>query len=174
MSELGWGILGLIVWLLLCLAAGFIAAWVTRPAIPKWYVTLRRPWYTPPNWVFGPVWTVLYVLMAVAAWQVWLEVDRRWGQPPLLLFYGQLVLNAGWSVLFFGLRSPRYGLVGILVLWALVSLCMAWFARIDPVAGWLLLPYWLWLIYAGLLNWGIYRLNRSIEAERQPADASGR
>ena len=124
----------------------------TRPAIPVWYNQLAKPSWTPPAWLFAPVWTVLYILMAIAAWMVWGK--SGWGSASKL-FLIQLAVNACWSWLFFGLRRPELGLIGILALVLLVFLTIFSFWRIAPLAGGLLVPYGLWLSFAAALNFQI-------------------
>lgn len=151
--------LGLAVFLGICLGAELLASVLTKPAIRVWYTNLDKPPWTPPNWVFGPVWTTLYVMMAVAAWLVW----RRSGFPaaalPLTLFALQLSLNVAWSALFFGLRMPDAAFVDIVLLWAAILTTLCAFRRSTPAAGWLLLPYLLWVTYAATLNLAIWRMN---------------
>jgi translocator protein len=146
-------LLGLIV---LCLAAGALGAAVTAPAIPTWYAGLAKPSFNPPNWIFAPVWTALYVLMAIAAWLVWRRGNAR---PPLTLFGVQLALNSAWSLLFFGLHRVDLALVDIvLLLAAIVATARAFHPR-SAVAALLLVPYLAWVSFATVLNFAIWRLN---------------
>lgn len=124
-----------------------------------WYASLVKPRGTPPNWLFGPVWTFLYLSMAVAAWLVWRTPDRT-TQLPLALFVLQLALNAAWSWLFFGLHLPAAGFMDILMLWIVILACIVTFRPISAVASWLLVPYLVWVSYAAYLNAGIWWLNR--------------
>lgn len=124
-----------------------------------WYAGLTKPTWTPPGWVFAPVWTTLYLLMAVAAWLVTLHGEWRLRRLPLALFSLQLAVNAAWSWLFFGLQRPDWALVNILVLWGLVSVTVVLFLKTRWVAGILLLPYWGWLTLAAALNAEIWRIN---------------
>jgi benzodiazapine receptor len=149
--------LALVLFLILCLGAGILGSIATRPAIPTWYAQLIKPDWTPPSWVFGPVWTTLYILMALAAGLVWHRVGWS-GATGLFLI--QLAVNASWSWLFFGMRRPDLGLAGILVLIVLVILTTISFWRVSAVAGWLLIPYLLWSSFAAVLNFEIWRLNR--------------
>ncbi|HKK26465.1 MAG TPA: TspO/MBR family protein [Gemmatimonadota bacterium] len=143
------------------LAVGFLAGRVTAPAVVSWYPGLERPGFTPPSWVFAPVWTFLYVTMGVAAWLVWRRGLGAPGVPvALAAFLVQLALNGLWSLLFFGLRSPLAGLVDIAALWAALAVCTALFFRASAVAGWLMVPYLGWVTYAGVLNASIWALNR--------------
>ncbi len=126
-----------------------------------WYASLAKPSWTPPNWVFGPVWTVLYVMMAAAAWLVWRR--RPWARvgPALGLFSLQLMLNILWTPLFFGLQRPGLALVDILLLWLAIAMTVVAFRRIRPLASWMLVPYLLWVTFAAALNMAIWRLNAS-------------
>jgi len=141
-------------------AAAGIGSLATTPAIPGWYASLQKPAWTPPNWLFGPVWTLLYLSMAIAAWLVWRERGFQGARLALALFAAQLVLNTLWSILFFGLRSPGAALVEIGVLWAAIFATMLAFWRVSHAAGWLMWPYLLWVTLAGFLNLAIWRLNR--------------
>jgi len=144
--------------LVVCLATGLLGGWVTAQSVSSWYPTLVKPSWNPPAWVFGPVWTALYVMMAVAAWRVW----KRQGpgkHRALFLFFGQLFLNGLWSFLFFGAQSPGLALVDIAVLWlALAATILAFFSR-DRLAGVLMIPYLAWVSFAVVLNLAIWRLN---------------
>ncbi|HKJ95157.1 MAG TPA: TspO/MBR family protein [Gammaproteobacteria bacterium] len=124
-----------------------------------WYQTLAKPPGTPPGIVFPVVWTLLYVLIAVAAWQVWRRAGLRGGLPALVPFVGQLGANGLWSLLFFGLHSPALGLLDILLLAVLIVLCITRFHRVSPPAAWMLTPYLAWVCYAAYLNAGIVFLN---------------
>jgi tryptophan-rich sensory protein len=144
----------------LCFAAAGIASIYTTPAIPGWYASLQKPAWNPPRWVFGPVWTLLYLMMAVAVWLVWRERGFAGAALALTLFLLQLVLNALWSIIFFGWRSPALALVEIFFLWAAIFATMLAFWRISHAAGWLMWPYLLWVTFAGFLNLAIWKLNR--------------
>jgi tryptophan-rich sensory protein len=143
------------------LAASSIGSFATVRAIPRSYAGLAKPSFNPPEWLFGPAWTVLYVLMAVAAWLVW---KRGFGAPGVKLalaaFLVQLVLNALWSIFFFGLRSPLAGLVDIIAMWLAILATIFLFFRVSVPAGILLLPYIAWVSFAAILNAAILRLNR--------------
>lgn len=146
--------------ILLCEAVGLLAAWATQTSVTTWYPTLAKPGFTPPNWVFAPVWTLLYGLMGLAAFLVWRCGPRRPRvRGALTAFGGQLALNAGWSFAFFGARSPSLGLVVIVLLWGLLAWTTDRFFRVQAVAGWLLVPYLLWVTYALALNAAIWMLN---------------
>jgi translocator protein len=138
----------------------FIGNTATLPKIQGWYAGLAKPWYNPPNWVFGPAWTLLFALMAIAFWRILQKPAATPGRgTAIALFVLQLVLNAGWSVLFFGMESPRLGLVEIVPFWLAILATLVAFARIDRLAGWLLVPYLAWVSFAGVLNYGIVSLN---------------
>ncbi len=145
--------------LALTLGTGFLASLITADSLPGWYRALDKPSFNPPDGVFGPVWTVLYVMMAVAAWRLWrLPSDpvRRTG---LWLFHVQLALNFAWTCAFFGLRSPALGLVVVILLLALVAATARVFAHRDRIAALLLLPYLGWVAFAIVLNAAIVILN---------------
>jgi tryptophan-rich sensory protein len=149
----------LIVFLAICLGVGGLGAIVTEKSLRDWYPTLRKPPGTPPSWVFGPVWTALYVLMAVSAWLVWR--DYRWGaSAALLIFCAQLALNLAWSGVFFGARRLGFALLEIVILWAAGLFTAYLFYRLKAISAYLLIPYLLWLSYAVYLNVGIWKLNR--------------
>jgi benzodiazapine receptor len=147
-------------WLVMCLGIGFLASFITMPKIPGWYAGLVKPSFSPPNWLFGPVWTLLYVMMALAAWRVTTaEIDAETRKRAVLTFSGQLGLNAIWSPAFFGLESPRLGLLIIVALLSALALTVAVFWRIDRIAGLLLVPYLAWVAFATMLNLAIVVLN---------------
>lgn len=143
----------------ICLGVMLSGALITAPAIAEWYTTLRKPAWTPPDWLFGPVWTALYLSMAVAAWLVWRHRHGTHVAWPLGLFTVQLFLNAAWSPLFFGLRNPAAALVDVVLLWCCVGAALLAFWRVHGIAGGLLVPYWIWITYAAGLNFSIWRLN---------------
>jgi translocator protein len=138
-------------------AAAGGAGTLFRPG--AWYRTLAKPGWTPPDWMFPVAWTLLYLLIAVAAWWV-AYAPSAWAVPALALWACQLVLNALWTPVFFGLRRPGAAMVLIALLWVAVALTTAAFWRVEPLAGWLMLPYLAWLSYAAALNLAIWRLNR--------------
>jgi translocator protein len=149
-----WGVLfGLVV---LCLGAGFVASFATMQSVVEWYPTLNKPSWTPPNWLFAPVWTVLYIMMAVAAWLVWRAGDAK---TALILFAGQLLLNLAWSFLFFGARSPGLGLIDISLMWIAIAVTIFAFAMRSGLAAFLMVPYLCWVSLATALNASIYMLN---------------
>ena len=121
-----------------------------------WYAALAKPPWNPPAWIFGPAWTLLYTLMAVAAWLVW---KRDGWRRPLLLYWLQLVLNAAWTPIFFGAHQLGWALVEIVALWLAILLTLLSFRRINPLAAWLLAPYLAWVTFATALNFALWRLN---------------
>ena len=149
-----------LVGVLVCEGVGLLAAWITQTSVTTWYPALTKPGFTPPNWLFGPVWTVLYAMMGVAAALVWQRrTEDTLSQSALVLFGVQLLLNGGWSFAFFGARSPGLGLIVIVALWGALAWTTERFFRVRTAAGWLLVPYLLWVTYAGALNLSIWLLN---------------
>jgi tryptophan-rich sensory protein len=141
-------------------AVGIVGALVTAPAVRSWYGTLSLPEWRPPDWLFGPVWTLLYLLMGIASYLVWREGLAAPVVRAALAAYGvQLALNLAWSFLFFGLRSPLAGLVDLALLWIAVATTTALFFPVRATAGWLMVPYLAWVTFAGALNLAIWRAN---------------
>lgn len=151
--------LKLITSLLICQLAGIIGSLFTTPNIPTWYATLNKPVFNPPNWIFAPVWLSLYVLMGISFYFIWAKSDVPNFGFLFSLFLFQLVLNAFWSIIFFGLKSPLYAFVEILFLWLSILLCIIFFYRVSKTASVLLIPYILWVSFAAVLNFGIFVLN---------------
>jgi benzodiazapine receptor len=150
----------LITSIVICQLAGVIGSIFTRPAIPTWYETLEKPSFTPPNGVFSPVWIILFVLMGIAAFLVWNKgLSDEKVKIALGVFGVQLILNVLWSVMFFGLRSPLAGLIEISILWIAILLTILYFFKVSNMAGILLIPYVLWVSFAAVLNFSIWRLN---------------
>lgn len=145
-----------------CLAIGYFSGIVTRSSITTWYPTLVKPSFNPPNWIFAPVWSMLYVMMGVAAGLVWdrIESDKETVKKALIFFAIQLALNALWSYLFFGLHNPMLAGLEIIILWLMIYETYIQFARINKIAGFLLIPYLLWVSFATVLNGSIWWLNR--------------
>jgi len=150
--------------LVLCIAAPLLAGTLGQlfmPAVRTWYATLNKPSFNPPGWVFGPVWTVLYILMGMAAFIVW---QKGWAVPAVRAALGafavQLILNAAWTPVFFGLHSPVGALVVIVVLWAAIVWTIVLFRKVSVLAAWMLVPYLLWTTFAVALNAGFCVLNR--------------
>jgi tryptophan-rich sensory protein len=151
----------IVVGVLACEAVGLLGGWVTRTSVDTWYPTLAKPWFTPPDWLFPPVWTLLYALMGAAAALVWMAepVSRRRRRWAMGVFGAQLGLNLAWSSVFFGLQTVDGGLIVIVPLWISIVWTMERFARIRSVAAWLLAPYLAWVSYAAALNIALVQLN---------------
>ena len=145
-----------------CLSIGYMSGVVTRSAITTWYPTLIKPSFNPPNWIFAPVWSLLYVMMGVAAGLVWDRIDtNKEGVKKALFFFAiQLILNALWSYLFFGLHNPMLAGLEIILLWLMIYETYVQFAKINAIAGYLFIPYLLWVSFASVLNGSIWWLNR--------------
>jgi benzodiazapine receptor len=155
-------ILRLVISVVSCLAAGGIGSIFTFKAIPTWYPGLKKPRYTPPNWAFGPIWTALYVLMGVSVFLVWDKgLDSNGTTLAFTLFWVQLVFNALWSVIFFGMKSKGGGVIAIIVLWVLIVATAVASFRVSGWAGGLLIPYLAWVSIASYLNIGIWLLNKA-------------
>ena len=150
---------GLALWLALCFGAALVGSLVTYPSIPTWYAGLIKPSWTPPAWLFGPVWSILYLMMALAAWLVWRRGGLAAARLPLILFLIQLGLNVAWSFLFFGLRMPGLAFAEIVILWCAILATLIVFWRWRALAGWLFLPYLLWVTFAAGLNLALWRMN---------------
>ena len=149
-----------IVFILICEAIGFLGSFFTAPAIPNWYANLEKPFFSPPNRLFAPVWLILYALMGLAAYLVWaVGIKKPEVKLALILFVGQLILNLLWSFFFFKMQAPFYALLEIIALWLLILLTMVSFLKVSKPAGYLLLPYLLWVSFATLLNFYIVKLN---------------
>ena len=154
-------ILKLVISVVACQLVGQVGSNFTIPAVPTWYAALRKPTFTPPNWLFGPVWISLFVLMGLSAFLVWRRgLDQEGVKLALSIFAVQLLLNLLWSAMFFGLKSPLTGLVDIFFLWIAILLTLLAFWKISTMAGILLLPYILWVSFAAVLNFSILILNR--------------
>lgn len=150
----------LIISIVVSLCAGGIGSIFTFSKIPTWYAALEKPFFTPPDWLFAPAWTTLYVLMGVAAFYVWRAgSDKSEVRVALVTFLIQLIFNALWSVVFFGLESLFYGVVVIVALWVIILFTIIRFYRVSRVGAWLLIPYILWVTFASALNTGVWLLN---------------
>jgi len=143
--------------LALTLGVGIFAGLVTEPNVQTWYPTLIKPSFNPPNWLFAPVWTTLYILIAIAGWRVWRVTD--FNSRALLFWILQLALNFAWSFIFFGAHKIGLALIEVAVLWLMVLLTTIAIFRIDRPAGFLFVPYLVWVSFAALLNLSIWRLN---------------
>jgi benzodiazapine receptor len=153
--------LALIIFIVISQLAGFIGSLATTPSIPTWYASLNKPPFNPPNWLFAPVWLTLFLLMGFAAYLVW---QTGWQKTKvkqaLALFFVQLLFNVAWSFLFFYLKSPLFALIEIIILWLLILTTLISFTKINRFAGWLLVPYLLWVSFASILNFAIFKLNQ--------------
>lgn len=146
--------------IIICQLAGIIGSIFTYPAVKGWYATLQRPFFSPPNWVFGPVWILLYILMGISLYLVWKKgLKNKNVKTGLYLFGFQLVLNAIWSLLFFGLKNPFYAFLEIIILWFAIALTIYQFWKINKKASYLLIPYIAWVTFAAILNFYIWRMN---------------
>jgi translocator protein len=152
-------IIKLAVSIALPLAFGAIAGMFTAKAIPDWYETLNQPSFNPPNWIFGPVWTVLYILMGISLYLVWQTAPGQERTMAMAAFFIQLLLNFAWSFLFFYFKRIGLALTGIIILWCAILVMMFLFYRIKPLTAWINVPYILWVSFATVLNAAYYRLN---------------
>ncbi|MGH9618069.1 MAG: TspO/MBR family protein [Acidobacteriaceae bacterium] len=148
-------------WIVLSLAVGSLAGLLSRPSIRGWYVGLKKPSFNPPEWVFAPVWTALYILMGIAAWFVSSQPTSPQRTYALIWFLIQLGLNFLWSMMFFRWHAIAGALGEIAFLWLAILATMALFWAVRPLAGWLMVPYFCWVTFAAILNLGIFRFNRN-------------
>ena len=149
-----------IVAIVVCQLAGVAGSLFTTPSIPTWYAALQKPGFTPPNWLFSPVWITLFFLMGISSFIIWNKgFEIKGVKTSLIIFDIQLALNVFWSFLFFGLHSPFYAFVEIIILWLAILLTIVKFFKISKTAGLLLLPYILWVSFAAILNFYLFRLN---------------
>ncbi len=154
------GIVKFVCSILVCQLAGILGSFFTFTAISQWYAYLNKPFFSPPNWIFGPVWTTLYFLMGVSVFLIWNKGLKNSSHHFAVRLFGfQLVLNFFWSVIFFGLRSPLLAFIEILVLWYLIFLTIKAFYPISKTASYLLIPYLAWVSFASILNLAIVILN---------------
>jgi benzodiazapine receptor len=142
------------------LLVGGVGGLVTTPAISTWYATLNKPWFTPPSWIFGPVWITLYILMGLALFLVWRSPRSRTRDIGIALFTAQLAVNLFWSFAFFGLENTLYGVFTIIPLWILIAATIYQFYKVSKGAAYLMVPYILWVSIATALNTAVYLLNR--------------
>lgn len=151
----------ILIFVVTCLAVGYLSSIVTRSSVATWYPTLVKPSFNPPNWAFPVAWTTLFVFMGIAAGLVWDKIEIKKGevQNALLFFFIQLALNALWSFLFFGLKNPMLALIEIILLWLMIYETYMKFNKIDKIAGYLFVPYLLWVSFAIILNGNIWWLN---------------
>ncbi|MCX6807442.1 MAG: tryptophan-rich sensory protein [Patescibacteria group bacterium] len=160
MTELLKKALKLIVSVAIPLAIGALGSIFTSSSVAThWYFELQKPIFNPPNWVFGPAWTLLYILIGISLFLVW-KAKLCNKKSALIIFSVQLLLNLFWSIIFFGLHAPFYALLEIVILWIFIVLNIIYFSKISKAAAYLLIPYVLWVSFAGVLNFYIYYLNR--------------
>ena len=152
--------IALLIFFGICFAVGASGSVFTASSVKTWYPRLLKPAGTPPSWVFGPVWSILYLMMAVAAWLVWRQRIHQHVWLALAFFLAQLILNGVWSFVFFGLRRPGAALVEIILLLSAIAVTALGFAEVSRLAFWLMTPYGAWVFYASYLNFGIWRLNK--------------
>ena len=144
----------------ICLLIGFLSGFATQSSVDTWYTTLNKPSFNPPNWLFAPVWTLLYILMGIAAGIVWNRgFYHKWVKTAIYHFGFQLVLNGMWSIVFFGLQEVFWALLVVIALLVLILFTIKWFKVVDKKAAWLLYPYAAWVGFATLLNFSIWQLN---------------
>ena len=149
----------LILSIVLCVSLGSVGGLVTVSEIPTWYASLNKPSFNPPNWLFGPVWTTLYVLMGISVYLIWKQPVSKERNKALQLFILQFILNFCWSFIFFGLHATGWALIEMIALWILILLSILHFAKHSKTAAWLLVPYISWVSFALLLNAAIWKLN---------------
>lgn len=150
----------LLIAIAVCLGIGFFSGFATQSSISTWYETLNKPSFNPPNWIFAPVWTLLYILMGIAAGIVWSKgYYHKWVKTAMYHFVFQLLFNGLWSIVFFGFQSPGLALIVILILLVLIALTYKWFKIVSKNAAYLLIPYFAWVLFATILNFSIWRLN---------------
>jgi benzodiazapine receptor len=146
--------------ILIPLLVGAVAGMFTSSGVNGWYAVANKPWFNPPNWIFAPVWTSLYVLMGIALFLVWKsESANSLKQTALVLFAIQLLLNFFWSFIFFKLQQPGWAFAEIVLMWLMILLTILWFGKISSTAAWLLVPYICWVSFASVLNYSIWKLN---------------
>lgn len=146
--------------ILIPLLVGGISGFFTSSGVQGWYAVANKPWFNPPNWIFAPVWTALYILMGGAAFLIWrAAADHTVKQTALILFVVQLTLNFFWSLIFFKLQQPGWALVEIAAMWLAILFTILWFGKISSAAAWLMVPYISWVSFASVLNYAIWKLN---------------
>jgi benzodiazapine receptor len=152
-------VVGLALSIAVCFGSAALGSLLTQPSLGNWYAQLGKPAWTPPNWVFGPVWSALYLSMALAAWLIWRNAGISGARLPLTLFGFQLGLNVLWSAVFFGMRLPGIACLEIVALWLAITATTAVFWRRNRTAAMLMVPYLAWVTFAGVLNAAIWSLN---------------
>lgn len=150
----------LIISILIPVLVGAISGYFTTSGVDGWYALANKPWFNPPNWIFAPVWTGLYVMMGIAFYLTWkTEADKPIKQTAIILFIAQLAANFFWSFIFFKLQQPGWAFAEIILMWVLLLLTILWFGKISSTAAWLLVPYISWVSFAAVLNYSIWKLN---------------
>ena len=146
--------------ILICLIIGFLSSLTVRRYIDTWYSMVNKPEFMPQNWVFAPIWSILYILMGVSAGMVWSRgIYHKWVKTAMYHFVFQLILNATWPLIFFGLQRPFWALIAIIALLVLLILTIKWFYIVNRIAAYLLIPYLIWILYATFLTYQIWQLN---------------
>lgn len=146
--------------IIICFAAAGIGSLLTTPSIPTWYAGLAKPFFNPPNWIFGPVWTILYLLMAVSLYLILSKgIKDKDAKRAMILFFIQIFLNVAWSFLFFFMHNPMFALLDIIVLWMAIFFTILQFEKVNKLAAYLFIPYLLWVSFASILNFSIWQLN---------------
>ncbi len=146
--------------ILIPLLTGSVAGLFTTKGVNGWYAAAQKPWFNPPNWLFAPVWTTLYILMGIALYLVWKSgKEKKLKQTAIVLFAIQLVLNFAWSFIFFSLQQTGWALAELVIMWLAILFTILQFGRISSAAAWLLVPYISWVSFAGVLNYAIWSLN---------------
>ena len=149
-----------IVAVIIPVAIGAVAGIFTSTSIASWYITLNKPSFNPPNWIFAPVWTLLYILMGIAFYIIWIkQTSKSLKNKAMIFYFAQLILNFAWSLIFFYLQQPGWALLNIFLLLILITGTIFWFSKISKPASWLLFPYILWVSFATILNFAIWKLN---------------
>jgi translocator protein len=143
----------------MCQVAGIIGSLFTVKSITTWYTALNKPSFNPPNWIFGPVWITLYILMGISFYLIWIKSDVPNFGLLFSLFLFQLVLNSFWTIIFFGLKSPLFAFIEIIILWIAILCCIIFFYQVSKISSVLLIPYILWVTLAAVLNFAIWKLN---------------
>ncbi|HAO46039.1 MAG TPA: tryptophan-rich sensory protein [Ferruginibacter sp.] len=150
----------LLISILVPLLVGAFAGFFTSSGVNGWYATASKPWFNPPNWIFAPVWTALYILMGIALYLVWKSgADIRLKQTAIILFAVQLTLNFFWSFIFFKLQLTGWAFAEIILMWIMIFITILWFGKISSLAAWLLVPYISWVSFASVLNYFLWKLN---------------
>ena len=150
----------LVISILIPVLVGAVSGYFTSSGVNGWYAAANKPWFNPPDWIFAPVWTTLYVLMGTALFLVWrTESVKTLKQTAIILFAVQLTLNFFWSFIFFKLQQPAWAFAEIIVMWLMILLTILWFRKINVAAAWLLVPYICWVSFASVLNYSIWKLN---------------